>query len=624
MADYIVSARKYRPKSFDEVVGQSHITTTLSNAIKNNQLAHAMLFTGPRGIGKTTCARILAKTINDFDDSVLEGSGMAMNIFELDAASNNHVDDMKSLMDQVRYPPQGGKYKIYIIDEVHMLSKSAFNAFLKTLEEPPSYVIFILATTEKNKVLPTILSRCQIYDFNRINVPEIEGHLVNISKKENVESEKDALHLIAQKSEGSLRDALSLFDQLVAFSGNNKITYEQVLSNLHILDYDYFLKLTSILESEDHESAVLLFDEILGKGFDGLQLILGFLEHLRNLLMLKATSTSRLVLVPPSALKQYEEQSLLVDSSLLLSWISILQGCEQQYKLSQNQKILVELTLVKMAYLKQVLGVEIPENIELKKKAHKEGRGNGEDSLGPKNSGYSQAVKKIEKEAREESILPIPEETGREPKEKNEVPGPEIPENDQKEDNGREFSADVGEKVPKWKKQDLESDLQKEGPRKISVKSGVHTSILIDEEGLEDEDNDEPDLIKLMKEIPEDQDFDEEALKTAWEKYLEKNLKEFLPALQRILERKPKLVDGKVLFEIGNPVEENHLNRVKADLNFHLKKTLRNKSVELIISQKPDDEEKKPYTSLEKFSAMAKVNPSLLELKEKLGLEIEF
>ncbi len=611
MADYIVSARKYRPRTFEEVIGQSHITTTLTNAIKNQQLAHAMLFCGPRGIGKTTCARILAKTINEFDDSALEGSGMALNIFELDGASNNSVDDIRSLIDQIRYPPQQGKFKVYIIDEVHMLSKGAFNAFLKTLEEPPSYAIFILATTEKNKVLPTILSRCQIFDFNRIDVPEIEQHLEKIGKKENIETEKGALHLIAQKSDGSVRDALSLFDQLVAFSGNNKLSYEQVLKNLHILDYDYYLKLTKHLNGSDHESAVLLYDEILAKGFDGLQLVVGFLEHLRNLLMLQASATSKLVQVPENALKEYEEQSKAVDRSLILSWISSLQACEQQYRLSENQKLLVELTLVRMAYIPEVLGLGEPEIGEPKKKTPEKPVENKRESE-EKQMDASEELPAEETERVEEEIKESKAEEIRTPS-----PGSgrqELPEI-------KEEKKEEKPKIASWRKEDPKTKAEEEKPTKAKVIPRIDPMSL-EEEGKDE--GSEPDLLQLNKDIPEDQEFSESDLKKAWKDFFEQNKAEFTPALQRILERKPELQGSDVVFKLGNPIEENHLNKVKAELNFFLKKSLRNKKVELKLEQVEEKEEKKPYTSLEKFNFLAEKNPALSKLKDDLGLELEY
>ena len=306
MENFIVSARKYRPSTFETVVGQNHITGTLKNAIKNNQLAQAFLFCGPRGVGKTTCARILAKTINCYnitaeqeacgvcESCVSFQTGHSFNFHELDAASNNSVDDIRSLIDQVRIPPQAGKYKIYIIDEVHMLSANAFNAFLKTLEEPPSYAIFILATTEKHKILPTILSRCQIFDFNRIQVEDIAAHLNTIALRENIAVEEDGLHIIAQKADGGLRDALSMFDQIVSYTNKN-LTYKSVIDNLNILDYDYYFKLTGYLTTANVSQALVLFDEILNNGFDGNNFINGLASHLRNLLVGKDPQTIKLI-----------------------------------------------------------------------------------------------------------------------------------------------------------------------------------------------------------------------------------------------------------------------------------------------------------------------------------------
>jgi len=319
MENFIVSARKYRPATFETVVGQQHITGTLKNAIKNNQLAQAFLFCGPRGVGKTTCARILAKTINctnptaemeacgQCDNCLSFQNGHSFNVHELDAASNNSVDDIRSLIEQVRIPPQAGKYKIYIIDEVHMLSQSAFNAFLKTLEEPPSYAIFILATTEKHKILPTILSRCQIFDFNRIQVEDIASHLSTIAQRENIAFESDGLHIIAQKADGGLRDALSMFDQIASYANKN-ITYKAVIDNLNILDYDYFFKLTSYLTAAEVSQTLLLFDEILNNGFDGNNFINGLATHFRNLLVGKDASTIKLLEVSENIKQKYLDQ----------------------------------------------------------------------------------------------------------------------------------------------------------------------------------------------------------------------------------------------------------------------------------------------------------------------------
>jgi DNA polymerase-3 subunit gamma/tau len=366
--NFIVSARKYRPATFETVVGQQHITNTLKNAIKNNQLAQAFLFCGPRGVGKTTCARILAKTINCTD---LQPNGEAcgvcpscksfqngnsFNIHELDAASNNSVDDIRSLIEQVRIPPQGARYKVYIIDEVHMLSQAAFNAFLKTLEEPPHYAIFILATTEKHKILPTILSRCQIFDFNRIGVDDMANHLASIAGKENIKYEVDGLHIIAQKADGGLRDALSMFDQIVSFSDAN-VTYRSVIDNLNILDYDYYFNITDSLLTENTAKTLLFFDEILTNGFDGAHFISGLSEHFRNLLVTKDASTLKLLEVSEGIKTKYLQQSQAASVSFLLSAMNIANQCDLNYKLSKNQRLQVELALLKMCHLLSVFSL---------------------------------------------------------------------------------------------------------------------------------------------------------------------------------------------------------------------------------------------------------------------------
>lgn len=366
MENFVVSARKYRPATFNTVVGQSHITNTLKNAIKNNHLAQAFLFCGPRGVGKTTCARILAKTINCFnitenteacdtcESCVSFNSGQSLNVYELDAASNNSVDDIRSLIDQVRFAPQLGTRKVYIIDEVHMLSTQAFNAFLKTLEEPPKHAIFILATTEKHKIIPTILSRCQIFDFNRIRIEDIASHLAFIARSEEVEAEPDALHIIAQKADGALRDACSIFDQLVSFAGNN-ITYKAVIENLNILDYDYYFKLVDFLLKEDVTNTLLLFNDILQHGFDGHNFINGLAQHLRNLLVSKDEATIELLEVGANIKEKYKVQQRACSLHFLINALNICTKSDYQYKSSKNQRLLVELALLQIATANSLL-----------------------------------------------------------------------------------------------------------------------------------------------------------------------------------------------------------------------------------------------------------------------------
>ncbi|GAC1586064.1 MAG: DNA polymerase III subunit gamma/tau [Ginsengibacter sp.] len=366
MENFVVSARKYRPQNFSTVVGQSHITTTLKNAIKNNQLAHAFLFCGPRGVGKTTCARILAKTINcenrtpDIEacnicqSCVSFDRGTSMNIHELDAASNNSVEDIRSLVEQVRFAPQAGKYKVYIVDEVHMLSASAFNAFLKTLEEPPPYAIFILATTEKHKILPTILSRCQIFDFKRITNRDTVEHLKEICEKENIIADKASLDLIAQKSEGCLRDSLSILDKIVSFT-NGSMTYSNTLEHLNILDEDYYFRLLEFMQSQKLSEAILLFDEINKKGFEGDMLINGFAEFLRNVLISRDEKTVSLLEVTESFKTRYLHAAQSADPSWILSALNLLNEGELNYKQARNKRLLVEMLIIKLTYLNQAL-----------------------------------------------------------------------------------------------------------------------------------------------------------------------------------------------------------------------------------------------------------------------------
>ena len=369
MENFVVSARKYRPITFDSVVGQSHITVTLKNAIKNNHLAQAFLFCGPRGVGKTTCARILAKTINctnltsesescgACDSCTSFQNNASFNVHELDAASNNSVDDIRNLVDQVRYPPQQGNYKIYIIDEVHMLSNQAFNAFLKTLEEPPKYAIFILATTEKNKIIPTILSRCQIFDFNRINIKDISEHLAKIAVKEEVKYEEEALRLIAMKADGGLRDALSMFDRMVTFSLGTELDYKTVIENLHILDYEYFFKITDFLYNSNLSQALLVFDEILRNGFDGHNFLVGLMEHLRNILVCKDNATIQLLPVSDAVKIKYAEQSNAISMSFLVTALNIANQFDINYKSSKSPRLHIELALMKMAHLTSALSL---------------------------------------------------------------------------------------------------------------------------------------------------------------------------------------------------------------------------------------------------------------------------
>ena len=364
MSDFVVSARKYRTQTFDSVVGQKSITSTLKNAIEKNHLAQAFLFCGSRGVGKTTTARILGKTINctnrsenieacdECDSCQSFNSGASLNVYELDAASNNSVDDIRNLIDQVRISPQLGSHKIYIIDEVHMLSNSAFNAFLKTLEEPPKHAIFILATTEKHKIIPTILSRCQIFDFSRIRLKDISNHLALVASKEEVSIDPEALHLIALKADGALRDALSIFDQMVTFSGNT-VTYKSVSENLNVLDFEYYFKMVEIMTKMEIGEALLTFDDITSNGFDGHNFVQGLSEHMRNLLVCKDDKTAKLLEVPESIQNKYIEQSKEFSTNSIMRALEILNQTDIQYKSSINHKLLVEVCLMQLCSLNQ-------------------------------------------------------------------------------------------------------------------------------------------------------------------------------------------------------------------------------------------------------------------------------
>lgn len=366
MQQFIVSARKYRPTTFSDVVGQKHVAETLMHEITGNKLAQAFLFTGPRGVGKTTCARILAKVINTQSENSDPNQDFAFNIFELDAASNNSVEDIRHLIDQVRIPPQVGKYKVYIIDEVHMLSAAAFNAFLKTLEEPPSYAIFILATTEKHKILPTILSRCQVFNFNRIEASDMVDHLKMIAQNENIVASEDALHLVARKADGGLRDALSLFDQLVSFS-QGEVTYEKAVEILNILDIDTFFNVTEKLIQQNIAESLLIFDAVLNQGFDGSLFVAGLAQHYRNLMVCKDESTLKLLDVSQAFKLKYLEQAKQLDLGFIINALNLTNETDEKYKFSRNPRLLIELMLIKLAHLSQFIA-EIPTLEDIKKK----------------------------------------------------------------------------------------------------------------------------------------------------------------------------------------------------------------------------------------------------------------
>ena len=592
MDNFIVSARKYRPATFESVVGQQHITNTLKNAIKNNQLAQAFLFCGPRGVGKTTCARILAKTINcqnlspeieacgECESCRSFANGNSFSIHELDAASNNSVDDIRSLIEQVRIPPQTGKYKIYIIDEVHMLSQSAFNAFLKTLEEPPSYAIFILATTEKHKILPTILSRCQIFDFNRIRVEDMANHLASISKKENISYDNDGLHLIAQKADGGLRDALSMFDQIVSFSNRN-VTYRAVIDNLNILDYDYYFKLTDALLKEDIAGTLLVFDDILSNGFDGNNFIAGLAAHFRNLLVGKDASTLKLLEVSEGIRQKYLEQSKAASASFLLSGLNIANQCDLNYKNSKNQRLQVELALIKICHIPSALTLTSSISSEAVKKK-------------PDTSVKSEPAVQKDLASLAQPVAAKPAPTA-EIKQAQSVPASApVPVAERPRISIKPITASASI-IPNLN--DLSGGVsavqEDEGPKYVSGDSREHFSV--------------------------DQFLQE------WNKYAE-DIKRAgkINLFTLMTANSPSLLENyQVEVIIENKIQETQLSVERVDLLNYLRVKLKNFGIELITRQVEKTDKRKLYTSSEKYQHMAEKNPSLEDFRRRFNLNIE-
>lgn len=604
MDNFIVSARKYRPATFDTVVGQQHITVTLKNAIKNKQLAQAFLFCGPRGVGKTTCARILAKTINcehlgedmeacgQCDSCKSFQNGNSFSIHELDAASNNSVDDIRSLIDQVRIPPQTGRYKIYIIDEVHMLSQQAFNAFLKTLEEPPAYAIFILATTEKHKILPTILSRCQIFDFNRIKVVDMADHLASIADKEGVSYDRDGLHIIAQKADGGLRDALSMFDQIVSFS-NKEVTYQAVIDNLNILDYEYYFRLTDAIIQEDSASALLIFDEILAHGFDGSHFIAGLGSHFRDLLVAKEPATLKLLDTSDTIRQRYLQQSQQVSPGLLLSALNIVNHCEVNYRTSKNQRLQVELALLKMCHVAAAVqlarnGTALPAEAAEKKKS---------TLTQPPVDGHPSRVESRQPsaESRQPTVASQPVAAVHQP------PATDSP------------SLSAASNPPPAKSRSW-------GDVKLSNVIPDLNSILADKQTAE-EPTDEPELLSGA----ERQAFSHETLLQHWHALADKLKTENKINLFTLMTaHAPELQsDFKIGVVIENPIQHDLLTASKIDILNELRTNLRNFAIDLVPIQVKNDTARKPYTAQEKYQAMAAKNPALDVLRKTFNLGLE-
>ncbi|MEP1095177.1 MAG: DNA polymerase III subunit gamma/tau [Cyclobacteriaceae bacterium] len=615
MENFVVSARKYRPLGFEEVVGQEHITTTLENAIKSNHLGQALLFCGPRGVGKTTCARILAKTINGFENEGPEGTSN-FNIFELDAASNNSVEDIRNLIDQVRYPPQQGKYKVYIIDEVHMLSNQAFNAFLKTLEEPPDYAIFILATTEKHKVIPTILSRCQIYDFNRIEVDDIVKQLQKIAEKEGVEAEHDALHLIGQKADGALRDALSIFDLITTFSSDGKVTYADTIKNLHILDYDYYFRLVDHLLAENMSEAILLFDEIIRNGFDGNNFLIGLQQHLRNLLISKDSKTVALLEVSETLKGKYLEQSLKCDQSFLLSSLNICNQFELNYKISKNQRLHVELCLMKLAHLPSALTLTANSTEDgVKKKQHSSVKKAGE----PKKETPKAEASPIQKPAVPEQA-PVPEQpsTATSPS-PDTPPPPEEPPLPEEPPRQEDFIPTIEAEIPV-------ASTPKSEPRPVMIKEPPPSSEVKETPSIfkkkKQEVKEEPSENSVSNK--KEEEFTEENLQKAWKQFGEEK-SDAGDTDKLILGREIKKGENSdVLMFLSSQLEVSFLEKFETELIQFLRTELNNDHLSINKQVAQVDEGKKLYTSKDIYDHMVKQNPKLADLKERLGLDFDY
>ena len=603
MDNFIVSARKYRPATFQTVVGQLHITGTLKNAIKNNQLAQAFLFCGPRGVGKTTCARILAKTINCESLSadaeacgvchscISFQNGNSFNIHELDAASNNSVEDIRSLIEQVRIPPQAGRYKIYIIDEVHMLSQAAFNAFLKTLEEPPNYAIFILATTEKHKILPTILSRCQIFDFNRIRVEDIAKHLAEIAHKEGIAYDEDGLHLIAQKADGGLRDALSMFDQIVSFSSKN-VNYKSVIDNLNILDYDYYFKLTDAILSEDVANALLLFDEILSNGFDGNHFITGLASHFRNLLVCKDASTLKLLEVSEGIRQKYTIQSQLAPLSFLISALNISNQCDLNYKTSKNQRLQVELTLIKLCHIPAAVnlstaGIPAMQDGQVKKK------------LNP-----------VEEPLISEVTLPIQETS---------IPIPAIV----SEPITRESVVEETAVSPSPEAMVEETAVKITIPK---LSSGTNSPLIPNLNDLEANYSKKEEIQTTVMMGESKLEFSSDSMLKFWNAYAEKIKKEGKINIFTIMTANPPVLLDNFLIEllIENKIQEDLLSSEKVELLNYLRVEMKNFSIDLQTKYMEQTQKKRLYTSSDKYQHMLEKNPNLEEFKRRFNLDLDY
>jgi DNA polymerase III subunit gamma/tau len=596
MEQFVVSARKYRPRKFTEVVGQQGVTTTLKNAIRSGHIAQSFLFCGPRGVGKTTCARILAKTINctnvgaDYEACAQCAScksfeqNSSFNIHELDAASNNSVEDIRELVGQVRIPPQDGKYKVYIIDEVHMLSQAAFNAFLKTLEEPPAYAVFILATTEKHKIIPTILSRCQIYEFSRITVNDIVEHIQTICTAEKITADTNALHIIGQKADGALRDALSMFDRLVD-PLNNTLTLESVTANLNILDYDYYFRFTDFMLSSDTANVMMLFDEVLRKGFDGDLLLTGLCEHFRNLLVCKDSKTADLLEAGGDLRQRYLQQSALAPASFLLNVMNIANQCEVNYKSSRNKRLHVELGLMKMTLLQNVINIAktTPPPVEVKKNT------DTQQPHKPTVTNYQPAAP-LEKKTPEPAITPT-----------------------------------VAQQITAEKKETAVAETMVAEPqpsvqkprRALQIEHSVSLSSL--ENKLQEQQkaaSQTDSLFAVQPEIADDE------LKKIWESYAARMSAEKPHITSLFRSNLPVSVDGAIKVTVNTLVQKNMFDEELPHFAEYVKKE-KNLSLHVMVevNKEPDTAPKKAYTQKEKLDMMIQKNPHVLTLLQQLDLK---
>ncbi|AMS26747.1 hypothetical protein AEM51_06660 [Bacteroidetes bacterium UKL13-3] len=592
MENFVVSARKYRPATFESVIGQGHITNTLKNAIKNNQLAHAFLFCGPRGVGKTTCARILAKTINcsnitpefeacnECDSCKSFNQNASFNIYELDAASNNSVDDIRGLVDQVRYAPQGAKYKIYIIDEVHMLSAAAFNAFLKTLEEPPPYAKFILATTERHKILPTILSRCQVFDFHRITIESAVTQLKKIITNEGIVAEEEALHVIAQKADGAMRDALSIFDRIVSFSGKN-ITYKDVIDNLNILDYEYYFRGVDMMLEKDLPAMLLLFDEVLAKGFDAQHFLSGFSDHLRNLMMCKHPNTHKLLEVAQSIAARFIQQSQKCSSSLLLNGLNVLNKCELEYKSSKNPRLHVELTLMKLSHIQSIIDI---------------------------NSGNPDAKKKITNVTAPPvlSAQPQPETTSNSTNNTLAQPTVIAPE--------RVVKTEPVVSIPI---KPIGNNNAMSKLDKLRMQVSQTTQQTINDTATETE--------KAPIVYDADVPLSQVSFTETWRKYLEKLSEQGKNSLSVIYKNATsRIVDANIVeLTLASQHEREMIEEDKINIIPFLRSNLKNGLIDLTFIVNQTSQPFKAFTAEDRFKVMAEKNPMLNDLRQSFGLEFE-